>query len=82
MQVSLWKERASIKLSIPKSEEEFQTLRDTIYAVTKAAIAERKQPKFQGIIEVARSNEDKLLSLGYKQKQIKKILSFREKLVK
>jgi group II intron reverse transcriptase/maturase len=27
-------------------------------------------------------NEEKLLSLGYKQKQIKKILSFREKLVK
>nr|WP_198508108.1 group II intron reverse transcriptase/maturase [Bacillus sp. FJAT-42315] len=40
---------------MPKSEEEFHNLRNTLYAVTKAAISEEKQPKFQSIIEVARS---------------------------
>lgn len=51
----LGEERALIKLSIPKTTQDFQALRDAIYAATKAAIAENKQPKFQGIIEVARS---------------------------
>lgn len=66
----LREERAFIKLSIPKTTQDFQDLKDAMYAATKAAIAQNQQPNFQGIIEVARS-EIVILSAIHKLKSNK-----------
>lgn len=42
-----------MKLSIPKSEEEFQQLKDRLYEETKVALSQNKQPIFKGMLEVA-----------------------------
>lgn len=43
-----------MKLSIPKSEEEFQKLKDKLFEETKNALAQNKTPIFKNILEVAK----------------------------
>lgn len=42
-----------MKLSIPKSEEEFYKLKDVLFEKTKAALSQNKKPTFKNILEVA-----------------------------
>lgn len=42
-----------MKLSIPKSEEEFQKLKDELFEKTKTALAQNETPIFKNILEVA-----------------------------
>ncbi len=59
-----------MKLSIPKTEEETQKLKETIFAKTRNYLEEGKQPHFTNILEVA-SSEPVILSAIHKLKSNK-----------
>lgn len=43
-----------MKLSVPKTEEEFQKLKDVLFEETKAALSQNKKPIFKNILDVAK----------------------------